>query len=59
MRQSLLASVDVAAGFGYRHERFRGDDPNDDLLDMIAGYDYQQTIGEAAEISTRPTSTRP
>jgi putative salt-induced outer membrane protein len=41
---------DVATGLGYRHERFRGDDPDNDLLDMIASYDYQQTLGEAVEI---------
>jgi len=41
---------DVATGLGYRHERFRGDDPNNDLLDMVAGYDYQQIFGEAVEI---------
>jgi hypothetical protein len=41
---------DIFSGVGYRHERFRGDEPNNDLIDLKAGYEYQDMIGEVLEI---------
>lgn len=44
---------DVSAGAGYRHERFRGDEPNNDLADLRVGYEYQDLIGEVLEVVHR------
>ena len=44
---------DISSGIGYRYEKLRNDDrtrTTNDLIDAIAGYDYQQTFGEAIEI---------
>lgn len=43
--------LDLAAGVGYRHERFREPTPNNDLVDATAGWDYYAIFGEVLELS--------
>lgn len=49
-QQSKKEFFDVSSGLGYRHERFRGDEPNNDLFDLRAGYRYEDVIAEVLEI---------
>lgn len=41
---------DVSTGVGYRHERFRGDEFDNNLIEGRAGYEYRDIIGETLEI---------
>lgn len=52
-QQSKNEYLDVSSGLGYRHEEFRRGVSSNDLLDLRAGYEYQDKIGEVLEISHR------
>lgn len=41
---------DVQSGLGYRHEQFRRGEPENNLVDLRAGYEYQDLIGEVLEL---------
>jgi len=41
---------DASTGLGYRHEQFRGDEPDNDLFDWRVGYEYKDKIGEVVEL---------
>ncbi len=50
---------DLSSGLGYRHERFRRDEPENNLIDIRAGYEYNDKIGEVVEVKHKSDAFMP